>query len=239
MPPWHASNPVDDRLRRSFRRHARAAFTLLETLIVLVLLLALAAIAIPAAAEWFSTRSDDQIRETVASIIRDQQLESMATRTPRVVWVAPVLSKRSSSGGSSKPSEAGRWGIGAEKIAAAETLGLADKPLRPLFELPAGWSVDLAPQDASTPSDGAASEQPEAPMPAESSTDRTDCILFWPHGQIDLPNPLVLVDPAGVAWRLSLNPWTGASSWSGTPPASSTADSARPAMKDESEDASP
>jgi len=236
----HASNLVARLASRGPVRSRRTAFTLLETLIVLVLLLALAAIAIPAAADWFASRSDEQVRENIASLVRDQQLESVATRTPRVVWVAMIATEpsRAPSREGDAASRGARWSMGAKVLASEsprDAAGASEKPRRALLELPGGWSFDLAPEraPASVEATPDASESPTPPMPVESAeppSENAEVIILWPHGQIDQPRPLVVVDAAGVSWKLSLNPWTGAASWSEERPAAASSEAAaRPA----------
>lgn len=63
-------------------------FTLLEILIVLILLLAMAALVVPAASAWLGNVQGDQVRDQVTQLIKDQLIESMRSRRPRAVWIA-------------------------------------------------------------------------------------------------------------------------------------------------------
>jgi prepilin-type N-terminal cleavage/methylation domain-containing protein len=246
----HASNLVARLASRGPVRSRRSAFTLLETLIVLVLLLSLAAIAIPAAADWFASRSDEQVRENIASLVRDQQLECIATRTPRVVWVGVIASQTSRSLNREGDSalRSARWSLGAKVLASdspRDAAGASETPRRALLELPSGWSVDLTNTRSPTsveamPDASESSTSPNPVTPAESvepAPDNADVIILWPHGQIDQPRPLVVVDASGVSWKLSLNPWTGAASWSEERAAASSSEtSVRPASSNPSQE---
>jgi prepilin-type N-terminal cleavage/methylation domain-containing protein len=155
-------------------RHARAkarGFTLLEILIVLLLLLALAGLVIPAASAWLGNVQGDQVRQQVVELIKDQLIESMRSRQPRVLWVAsrplagaaPVqaLSDPLGETAASDPAESGRnapppaptvrWVLGARLLpGSSDPTGSAgtviDEGKQPpsLVDLPRGWLLSVA-----------------------------------------------------------------------------------------------
>ncbi|MCX5688594.1 MAG: prepilin-type N-terminal cleavage/methylation domain-containing protein [Planctomycetota bacterium] len=188
--------PIAVRAMRHARTRARG-FTLLEILIVLLLLLALAGLVIPAAAAWLGNVHSDQTRQQVVELIKDQLVESMRSRQPRVLWVAskplngaaaasaPLINEPTgdaatspasdASGASLPPAPLVRWVIGCRPLSGAPDRSgpgsaSADegKPPQGLVDLPRGWQLAAAVQSEAA-SEGANAVEVEGQATAEGN----------------------------------------------------------------------
>ncbi|MEI7658073.1 MAG: prepilin-type N-terminal cleavage/methylation domain-containing protein [Phycisphaerae bacterium] len=221
MKPAHAAIPL-----AASRRAAAAGFSLVEVLVVLLLLLALAAIAMPVAATWFSDASAEQTLDSVTLAIRDEQLEAMVTRTPRAVWIGPreaaVAADAMSTSATNRPPGSGRWCVGGERLAPPSPESVADpSPARPARResvvLPRGWTlaVEAASSADVAAAPGATTEEPSVPAasPASPASASSRLAVFWPGGQVDVLGRLLVSDSGGREWSIDLDPWTGVPAW--------------------------
>lgn len=149
---------------------------MLEILIVLLLLLALAGLVIPSASAWLGNVQSDQVRQQVVDLIKDELVESMRSRKPRVIWIAsqPLASSPGASEPGLLPSgdgpspdrprnqpaaPAARWMLGCSPLLPAEqdAPGEAATP-RSLVDLPRGWALAQAPISPATDEEGEGSD---------------------------------------------------------------------------------
>lgn len=227
MKPAHAAIP------HAVPRRATAArgFSLLEVAVVLVLVLAMAAIALPVATSWFSDAADERTLEAVTLAIRDEQLEAMMSRTPRAVWISPrsvpsSLDAMPADAAARQAPASAAWSLGGEALTPPPS-SVGDSPAasspsssaagpggrRTTLELPRGWTLMLErPAPAATSAgDGADST---ASVPFESTGEEpTRVVVYWPGGQVDVVGTLLVQNADGDAWEVEIDPWTGVPSW--------------------------
>jgi prepilin-type N-terminal cleavage/methylation domain-containing protein len=232
MKPAHAAIP--DAVPR--RASAARGFSLLEVAVVLLLVLAMAAIALPVATSWFSDAADERTLEAITLAIRDEQLEAMVARTPRAVWIAPRSGPSSPDAGpadmssSTSPSSTtattfAAWSLGGQALMVAppsevdssSTAPSGGSGRRATLDLPRGWTLKLDRPWSGVPSGGASSPEggeSNIAAPSESGDDDSArVVVYWPGGQVDVLGVLLVHNAEGDAWEVAIDPWTGVPSW--------------------------
>lgn len=222
MKPAHAA------IRHAARRRPAGArgFSLLEVVVVILLVLAMAALALPMTASWFSDAADEQTLDSIILAIRDQQREAMLARTPRAVWIgqggvdAGEMATRVASSSRSELSTgaSSRWALGGEPLMATTQ---ADAPTnemstegpsrRAAFELPKGWSFAI--ETVSSGAIAAAERPPVEPSGGDGTDGLARLVIFWPGGQVDVLGTLLVQSDDGHAWSVAIDPWTGVPAW--------------------------
>ncbi|MCL4196709.1 MAG: prepilin-type N-terminal cleavage/methylation domain-containing protein [Phycisphaerales bacterium] len=238
---------------------SRRGLTLLEVLIVLALLIASAAIAIPAMSRRFeSTRFDatvDQIIATLALARAQSQQQRRPVqviwdanaRTVRAAWLdAAALADEDDSDEPSReaeqprdPADGSDERSGQDRLdnaaAAAGTMATGGSSLRVL--LPEGCRVEVRPTaDEEAPADAA--EDRLDPIAADDSAGRNlSLAVFMPDGSTFGQASFRVVDNRGRQVRIDINPWTGQAAFapvaSAAPPTGPTEDGAAPGMERE------
>ncbi len=211
----------------------RRGLTLLEILIVLALLIASAAIAIPAMSRRFeNTRFEATVDQIVATLALARAESQQQRRPVQVIWDAGARSVRAAwldtdaiaeeaeaeesphdpGEASSPPAQEDGERRGQDRLntaaAAAGTMAMGGSRLRVL--LPEGCRVEAP---TLPPPDDAAAEWPEGERgeiaPDGASGQVLSLVVFMPDGSTFGEASFVVVDQGGRQVRIDINPWTG------------------------------
>jgi len=210
----------------------RRGLTLLELLIVLTLIIATAAIAIPAMSERFErTRFDSTIDQIVATLALSRAESQRQVRPVQVMWDpaqrvirATWLDQKSLSGendaDSHQPSsDQSGSGRSVEALSAADRLNEVGAESHAIWTggsrlrvvLPEGCGVhtgaDESPPDA-PPADGSILP-PSSGEDAAQSDQAVSLIVYMPDGSTFGEASFLVVDQGGRKSRIDVNSWTG------------------------------
>lgn len=239
---------------------SRRGLTLLEVLIVLALLIASAAIAIPAMSRRFeATRFDatvDQIIATLALARAQSQQQRRPVqiiwdsdaRTIRAAWLdAAAFSDEDDSDEPPREAEEARESADAPDersgqnrldaaAAAAGTMATGGSSLRVL--LPEGCRVEVRPAADEELPGAEAEDRSNATAAVDDSTGRNlSLAVFMPDGSTFGQASFRVVDTRGRQVRIDINPWTGQAAFapgaSAAPPVGRAEDGAPTGMERE------
>lgn len=221
----------------------RRGLTLLEILIVLALLIATAALAIPAMTHRFeSTRFEATVDQIIATLALARAESQQQRRPVQILWDAGERVVRGAwldtellagDDEQSRPvddSQAGGTDADGEEAdpqsrldaagAGARTLATGGSRLRVL--LPEGCRVE--PGRSESPEAGATEPSPDkrADPPGGDSTAPISLVVYMPDGSTFGEASFRVVDDQGRQVRIEINPWTGQALVSQTPAAATS-----------------
>ena len=188
---------------------AGRAFTLLELLIAMAIVIALAGLIAPIGLARLTSAEFEQSRYTLETTLMLARAEAMRSGEPVTVLVG---------GPAAGPSRlfAGKLGVETSGVGLTEEMKQAPAPGPVMEETDLPGAVRLVFDDPSVePGKGSESEpasdskSPAADQTTES-TSRAAVVVFLPDGRASGVRPCWMMDGAGSAAAVTINSWTGA-----------------------------